>query len=221
MASDKGWKTWQDIGSDVSWDDYGGKWAKRARDGSWYVVEFTNMYDACGEDECKRDGQNQYCAEVHRVDLTDLSPEKIKSALDCVGLTMRSNGAIWDSQGIEYATSYDDPKREIVIVEACVSYGAKQPIDSFSSNRGPIKLRNEARRSAESYMRDAVALESRLDRPVNRIGSTAREYARGDINAALFRGPIDQTKAIILKMHGATDAEIETMRECATNGDEG
>ena len=31
---------WTDIGSDVSWDDYGGKWARRARDGSWYVVDF-------------------------------------------------------------------------------------------------------------------------------------------------------------------------------------
>ena len=35
---------------------------------------------------------------------------------------------------------------------------------------------------------DAEAYEQRMNRPVNRIGSTAREMQRGDINSALLRG---------------------------------
>ena len=47
-------KRWTDIGSDCNWADYGGKWARKAKDGAYYILDFTNMYDACGEGECKR-----------------------------------------------------------------------------------------------------------------------------------------------------------------------
>lgn len=51
-------------------------------------------------------------------------------------------------------------------------------------------------------MRDTEKLEERLDRPVNRIGSTAREYGKGDTESALHRGPFDTGKQIMRKMHG-------------------
>jgi hypothetical protein len=198
-------KGWTDIGSDASWDEYGGKWAKRARDGSYYVVDFTNMWDACGEEECKRDGQAKYVCEVKRVDLSDLSSESIKSALDCVGLRLGVDGIVSD-QGDVIAAPGDLRRGELVLVEACVSYGNAQPIDSFSGDNYSSHIRADARRAAEAFMRDAVALETRLERPVNRIGSTAREYGRGDLNSALSRGPFDPTKNLMRKLHGLPEA---------------
>jgi hypothetical protein len=178
---------WIDIGSDVSWDEYGGKWAKRAPDGSYYVIDFTNMWDACGEEECKRDGQARWVCEVKRVDLSDLSEKQLQSALDCVGCDL---------------DDVPEAHRELAKVEACVSYGCAQPLESFSGDVYSSRIRAEARRYAETLMRDAEALEVKLESPVNRIGSTAREYGRGDLDAALSRGPFDTAKNIMRKLHG-------------------
>lgn len=189
-------KGWIDLGSNVNWSDYGGKWGKRASDGSWYVLDFTNMYDACGEGECKRDGQSQYVCEVKRVDLSQLSSENLQRALDCIGLDL---------------DDVDVKHREAAQVEACVSYGCTQPLNSFSSDVYAGRIRADARRYAEKCMRDSDLLAERLARPVNAIGSTAEEYGRGDINAALLRPPFDQGKKIMLKMHGATQEEIDAL----------
>jgi hypothetical protein len=179
---------WIDIGCDVNWEDYGGRWAKRAKDGSYYVIEFTNMYDACGEIDCKRDGQDQYVCEVSRVDLKDLDASTIKSALNYVGLDL-----------IDVMLDY----HEVATVGACASYGAKQPLESFSGNVRPANVRADARRAAEGLMKDAIALETKLNAPVNKIGSTAREYARGEIMPALTRLPEGNTaKSIMTKMIG-------------------
>jgi len=176
-------KGWTDVGSDVNWVDYHGKWARKAADGSWYVLDWTNMVDACGAEgeDCP------YVCEVKRVDLSDLSAETLKSALDCVGLDL------------------DDVKpehRDCALVEACVSYGCAQPLESFSGAKYPERIRANARRYAEQCMKDAALLAERLARPVNRIGSTAAEYGRGDIDAALSRGPFDTGKNLMRKLHG-------------------
>jgi hypothetical protein len=130
-------KGWIDIGSDVNWPEYGGKWARRALDGSYYVIDFMNMYDACGEEECKRDGQAQYVCEVKRVDLGDLS---LKSALDWVGLAASPEGIICPHSGDLVA---EGPRCELVLVEACVSYGCAQPLESFSADSYAARLRAE------------------------------------------------------------------------------
>lgn len=193
---------WTNIGGDVSWEDYGGRWAKRARDGSWYMIEFTNMYDACGERDCKRDRQDQYVCEVSRVDLADLSDATIKSSLDCAGLRCLAMG-ICNDRGDCIAPVVDTQRYERVLVEACASYGAKQPLESFSGRVRPANVRANARRAAEALMRDAKALAVKLDAPVNKLGATAREYARGEIMPALERLPEgDATKRIFSKMIG-------------------
>lgn len=202
-----GMKGWTDIGSDVSWDEYGGRWARRARDGSWYVVEFMDMYEACGEDECKNYGQCRYVCEVNRVDLTDLDAETLKSALQGAGLQIVDKTpidgirAIVSDQGDVVATS-NGPTWDLVLVEAYASSGAKQPLESFSGDTRPANVRANARRAAEALMRDAVALEAKLDRPVNAIGATAREYARGEIMPALNRNPEKPENALMLRMVG-------------------
>lgn len=196
---------WTDIGSDVNWTDYHGKWARRAPDGSYYVLDWTNMIDACG---CDAEGGPEYVCEVKRVDLDDLSPETIAQALACVGMRLLGNDSIvTDGADRVVATADDRERHSLVLVEACTSYGCAQPIESFSGSEYPARIRAKARRYAESLMKDAPRLQERLERPVNKIGSTAREYGRGDIDAALNRGPFDTSKNLMRKLHGLPPVE--------------
>jgi len=191
---------WTDIGSDVNWGDYGGKWARRAKDGSWYVLDFTNMWDACGEEDCKADRQAQYVCEVKRVNLSTLPIDRIKSALACVGSRMTVEGIVSDSGDLIAAK--DSEGHMLAIVEACVSYGAVEPLNSFGGDNYPSRVRADARRYAETCMKDAALLAERLARPVNRLGSTAAEYGRGDLDAALNSGPFDTAKNLMRKLSG-------------------
>ena len=184
---------WIDIGSDGSWEDYGGNWARKSPDGSYYVVVFTNMIDACGERDLG-DG-DKFLAEVRRVVLSDIDSETLRQARKCVGLDLET---------------VDEPHRELAQVEACSSYGAYAPIESFSANGWASRVRSQAFRCAEQMMKDAAAVEVAMAKPVNKIGSTAHEYMRGDINAALDRGPFDPTKNLMRKMHGLPPESEET-----------
>lgn len=199
-------KNWIDLGSDSSWEDYGGKWGKRAPDGSWYVIDFTNMYDACGEGECKRDGQDQYVCEVKRVNLSTLPIENVTSALRSCGWKMTEEGIVNEHDG-GIVAEIESIHATIVIVEACVGYGCAEPIESFSGDKYPARVRADARRYAETCMKDDALLAERLARPVNKIGSTAEEYGRGDLDSALDRGPFDALKNIMRKLHGKLTIE--------------
>ncbi len=55
-----------------------------------------------------------------------------------------------------------------------------------------------------------------MDRPVNKIGSTAREYARGDTNSALMRGLAkdDKTSEIIAVMQYGRE-NLDQVKELA------
>jgi hypothetical protein len=184
-------KGWTDIGSDVDWAGYHGLWTRQAPDGTWFVIRFTNMFDACGEGACRRDGWAEYYAETCSVNLSELSDEQIRRALDSVGYDEIEHG----------------PPSDLVKVEALVGYGACAPLESFSGESYPERVRAKARRAAEAMIADAAAHEAALERPVNKIGTTAREYMHGDLNAALFRyqsgaEPADPAKDLVLKLHG-------------------
>ena len=192
-------KRWIELCSDVNWVDYHGMWARRARDGSWYVIRWTNMYDACGEGECKRDGCAQFNCSLVRLDLNDLTDKQVASALQSCGWQLEPSGEIISESGDHVAGPGNaDP----VLVECCVQYGFGAPIYDESSDKYPERLRARVRRYAETCMRDAPLLATRLARTVNKIGSTAAEYGKGDLDSALHRGPFDTAKNIIRKMHG-------------------
>ena len=164
----EGMRGWTDIGSDVNWSDYHGRWAKQALDGSWYIIDFDNLVDSCGEREAEEMGAVYTCA-VKRVDLSEVSPDAMLSALKCCGQENEPDLC-------------DEAK-----VECLVSYGCAAPLWDGSSKVHASRLRANARRAAEGYMRDAIKLQTALNRPVNRIGSTAREYGLGDMQSAMDR----------------------------------
>jgi len=197
-------KKWIELCSDVNWEDYGGMWARKAPDGSWYVLQWTNLWDAAGEDS----GLPQFECDVKRVELFNLPEAEITSAMRCVGLAWvpdGHNGEIMTESGDIVADT--EERTALVLVEACVQYGLGAPLQSFSGDKYPKRIRARARRYAEECMRDDALLERQLDRPVNKIGSTAREYGRGDIDSALHRGPFDTGKQIIRKLHGLPPGE--------------
>ncbi len=181
----RGWKT---LCSDMNWIDYHGMWAKRAKDGSFYVLRWTNMIDAMGERDCAADGIDTFECDIKRVPLGELPAKEVAKALECCGLYEGELGAVYSDSGDEIASANEQERAAFVKVEACIQYGLGEPLETFTSSKYPVRLRARARRAAEAFMKNASALQSALDRPVNAIGSTAREYGRGDYDTAMMRG---------------------------------
>lgn len=180
-------KNWIELCSDVNWEDYHGMWCRQAADGSWWVLKWTNMYDAMGEDECKSSHIKQYECEVKRLDLEDLDKKELNSALKSCGFTLVGGiegGELIDDRG----ETIDNKYRYFAMVECCISYGLGAPMNTFTSDSYPLRLRAKARKYAENLMKDEKETKVRLSRSVNALGSTAEEYGRGDINSALMRG---------------------------------
>ena len=87
-------------------------------------------------------------------------------------------------------------------VEALASYGAVAPLEQWAGSNAR-KLLAEARSESRS-LDDPDKYEAAMSRPVNRLGSTAREYAAGDFDSAIERGLArnDMSAQIMAKMHG-------------------
>lgn len=180
---------WQYSG-DVNMLDYGGKNMRHTTGKQFQFVELINMDEACGRDN---DGQPKYVVELRMVDLNALSDSTIKSALNCCGQDGR-----------------DLPN--MAVAECCDSYGAHAPLESYSGNNAR-KLLRQAYRAANEYL-DSSALESALEKPVNKIGSSAREFMNGDFMPAIQRGceSGDVGARIMAKMHGVEQSAIDDVR---------
>ena len=169
-------KGWTQLCSDGNWSDYHGMWAKQARDGSWYVLKFDNLVDSMGERDAAEFGATYEC-QVKRVDFSDLAPDAIASALESCGYELTKEGTIENEYdggevcGAEHAT--------LCILECAIGYGLGAPLESFYGNGHPLRVRGKARAYAMAMMRDADELEERLDRPVNAIMTSARDYGSG------------------------------------------
>jgi hypothetical protein len=176
---------------DVNMLDYGGKNFRGIGNRQFQIVELINMDDACGRDN---EGQPKYIVELRLVDLASLSEENKRRALECCGMEKEENLS------------------DEALAECCDSYGTHAPLGSWSGNNAR-KLFRQAYAEAKSLL-DSEALETRLDRPVNKIGSSAREFMAGDITSAIQRGcESGNTDARILaKMHGAPQEAIDDAR---------
>lgn len=173
-------KTKWSYSGDVNMLDYGGKNMRHIGNGKYQIVELINMDYACGRDN---EGQPKYVVELRLVDLASISANTLASALECCG------------QNREELT--DDCK-----AECCDSYGARAPLGSWCGNNAR-KLLRQAYQEANSLL-DESALESKLDCPVNKIGSSAREVMNGDFMSAIQRGvESGNTDALLMaKIHG-------------------
>ena len=157
---------------------------------AFQYLEIIDMNDACGRDN---EGHDKYVCELKLVDLSIMSEKQMKDVRQSCG---------WD----------EAPDTDESLAEMAQSYGASAPLYSCSGNSWG-KLLREARKEANNLL-DPDALDEALDRPVNALGSTAREYASGDFDSALTRGVHsgDQNARIMAKMHGIPDHVIDDSR---------
>lgn len=176
---------------DVNMLDYGGKNFRLSAPRQFQVVELINMDDACGRDN---EGQPKYAVELRLVDLNALPQKTIDSALNSCGMEKEQN-----------------PSDE-VLAECCDSYGAHAPLGSWNGNNAR-KLLRQAYKEANALM-DLEALENKLEQPVNKLGSTAREFMAGDFTSAMQRGceSGNQDARIMAKMHGVPQDVIDDTR---------
>lgn len=155
-------KAWTDIGSDVNWIDYGGRWARHIEGTRYHVIRFEN----CSE---WGDGATGYHCDLQEVDTTNpLWPDAVRSCDVELG-------------------RYEPKIQPFVMAEALSTYGAYAPLWQDGGTNAH-KLLRAAKAESRLLATNSAEYEARMDRPVNKIGSTAREYATGDINSAVLRG---------------------------------
>jgi hypothetical protein len=169
-------KAWTDIGSDYDWKGYGGRWARHIDGTRYHVIRFDNMIEACGRDA---DPSQPYACDLHEV---DIASENLQSALDYCGLDA------------DEMAERQEPGKQWALVEALSSSGAYAPLWQDGGRNAHAMLR-VAKRESRQLSADSEAYEARMNRPVNRIGSTAREYQAGDTQSAILRGLADGNPA--------------------------
>jgi hypothetical protein len=181
---------WQYMG-DVNMLDYGGKFYRHVAKRRYHFVEVTNMDEACGRDN---EGQAKYSVELSEIDLDAIGEKELASA-------KRSCG--WDSM----------PDSDEALAECCHSYGNRARLGEYCGNNGN-KLIREAKAESKLLASDSDAYEAAMDRPVNAIGSTAREFMTGDILAGLSRGVMagKPDARLMAKMYQVDQVTIDDAR---------
>ena len=188
---------------DVNWRDYGGTWIRQVAARRFHFLQVTNMVEACGRDN---DGQPTYAVELSEVDL------------DAIGEVEQSRALA--SCGFEVTDAADRTANGTAdcVAGACFEYGNRAPLHGESTNNVHAGFR--ACR-AESYRltSDAEAYAEAMDRPVNKLGSTAREYMTGDITSAIVRGAEEGNPSAQIMARMYVAAEGQTLGGAIPPGD--
>lgn len=184
---------WQYTG-DLSPEDHGGKWFRRTIGCQFQVIELTNMDDAVGE--CDNAGHPTYVVELALVDLDAIDADTQARALQSCGHSELADLA--------------DAWRAVI----CYEYGCKAPLESWEGDAWG-KLLKLARSAAHMLKRDAREMERRMARPVNKLGSTAAEFMRGDIDSAMRRGVTEghHEARLMAIMYGADQFTVDQMSD--------
>jgi len=150
-------KAWIDIGSDVDWQGHGGRWARHIEGTRYHVIRFENCEDW-------GDGATGYHCDLQEVTIDNPQLEQ----------AMRS------TCGNELLSETPPEAHNWVKVEALSSYGAYAPLWQEASGNSWALLR-AAKRESRLLATDSAEYEDRMDRPVNAIGTSARNYGLGRI----------------------------------------
>lgn len=164
----KVWDGWTqlDDGGSGTWT-----WVREVSPLRFLFIRIDDAVDACGAG-----ADTQFYADTNLVDLGELDPADVAKAIS--GLENDEPGPMW-------------------IAYCCRTYGLHAPLWSGDSGPMPtdpkrrsevkwnrpsdtspmfIRLASAARKAAETFL---AGDESALDRVVNAVGQTAREYAQG------------------------------------------
>lgn len=188
-----------DVWKQLWLDDPGGKWCRRLPEGKRFLfIEFDDMNDACGKDN---EGLDKYCAALSYVDVDAIPNHELAQALRSAGYTP------------EFPLEDDDLRRVNweAVAEACHSYGLKAPLGEWSGGSWHNVVRAAAQEGVR-LLRDETRLAEKLDRPVNLVGSTAREVMVGDFESGITRGKAEGNP------HALIVGKMEDACRCQTCG---
>jgi len=177
-AQKKGWKIQYE-------DSPGGVYMRHLDTLRYLFAEVTDMDDACGRDNI---GHDRFCWGTSLVDLIEVPPAEIGQAVES-GIGWAVLQDIQDRAAGRGASLKEGTRlRMEMMAEACHSYGIKAPLDQGSVAGDHFDwARSRAMKAGDAAVETEEALNERLDRTVNKIGSTARDFLRGDIKAGLRR----------------------------------
>jgi len=144
-----------------------------------FVIEFDNCEDW-------GDGATGYHVSLGEVELN--SP-RLPEACDSCGLSM------------DLQNELSEPLTDWTKAECLARYGAAAPLFGLAGTNAHHILRT-AKREALHLLTDDEAYAERMAAPVNKIGSTAREYRDGDIQSGVLRGVAagDREAELMLKL---------------------
>lgn len=173
--------------------DDGGKWLRKVAHHRYHMIEMIDVTDYSDFPDYN------YIVDLSEIDLDMVSEKNLESAKQSCG---------WDDMDL------NNPE---YVAEMLHSYGLKAPIEAFDGNNWH-KMFREARKFSYSFDNDLQKHEEMMNRPVNKIGSTAREFMQGDFRSGMIRGISegDAVAKIMGKMHGITDEAIDKIKGIET-----
>jgi hypothetical protein len=158
----------------------------------FWLIRVIDLREWMGENEVAESpvySKEPYEAQLRWIDLAQVPPSKAQRALECIGAEKF------------FREREDNQQRMELLAEALSEDGNYGPMGIWTSAYRD-RARAKARKEYWRLMADEEYLYAQKERPVNKIGSTAREYMRGDVNSALRRAdPQDPAMRIPLKMY--------------------
>lgn len=175
-----------DYSGDVDVLGYGGVFLRHVGGRRYHAVRFDNMEEHLSAWEMEN--VDKYSGSLVEVDLDTADLDGARRCCDCAE----------DASDLELAF-------------ACIYYGSFAPLSDENGNNGNRIIRNLKRESRE-IEGDSDRYEHLMERPVNAIGSTAREFARGDIQSALKRGleAGEAAAGVVATMEAASRPKVGT-----------
>lgn len=172
---------------DVNWQDYGGKFYRKTSENRFHIMEVMNTEDWGDSPGFK------YCVDLSEIDL-DMITNKMREE------AKRSCG--WEGMD----------NNPLHIVEMHHSYGHKAPLGEWCGNNLRKLMKNARELSQE--LDDPSIHENHMNKSVNALGSTAREFMTGDFSSGMLRGISnnDMNARITGKMYGITEEKMDSMK---------
>jgi len=158
--------------------------------GTWYRKVDKIYWLLRFENKAEWGDEGYYC-QVLRVNLNNIPASEMQAALD----------------------GWKDAD-ELMKLEAAVGYGIYSPMGAAEESRWPDMALARARRRAEELIGDVRETRRLLHRPINKIGSTAADFGRGDSLAGLRR----TARGVFSGQKPSPEAEIMLKMYAAANG---
>lgn len=143
--------------------DNQGLWVRKIDLGKYHFIELIDWFDATGE----TDGPGKYCSVLKMVDIFMVDPEAVSSAIASCG----------DESSLDML---EGEERHQWVAEALSTYGTFAPLGDWYGNNYR-KVLDQAREKSKRIRENAHEYDAAMNRAVNRIGTTAEEYMRGNI----------------------------------------